>query len=43
MDVGLFFAFRNPPPWRRPAADVYADAIEQARTTSPMTASTLRR
>ena len=31
MDVGLFFAFRNPPPWRRPAADVYADAIEQAR------------
>ena len=31
MEVGLFFAFRNPIPWRRPAADVFADALEQVR------------
>lgn len=31
MEVGLFFAFRNPTPWLRPAADVFADALEQVR------------
>ncbi len=31
MEVGLFFTFRNPPPWRRDPAALYADTIEQVR------------
>jgi alkanesulfonate monooxygenase SsuD/methylene tetrahydromethanopterin reductase-like flavin-dependent oxidoreductase (luciferase family) len=31
MEVGLFFTFRNPPPWRRDPAQVYADSLEQVR------------
>jgi alkanesulfonate monooxygenase SsuD/methylene tetrahydromethanopterin reductase-like flavin-dependent oxidoreductase (luciferase family) len=31
LEVGLFFTFRNPPPWRRPPAALYADYLEQAR------------
>ena len=31
MEVGLFFTFRNPPPWRRPPADLYADCLAQIR------------
>ena len=31
MEVGLFFAFRNPEPWRRPPAEVYANCLEQIK------------
>ena len=31
MEVGLFFTFRNPPPWRRDPVALYADCLEQAR------------
>ena len=31
MEVGLFFTFRNPPPWRRDPARLYADCMEQIR------------
>lgn len=31
MDVGLFFTFRNPPPWRRDPAALYADCLAQVR------------
>ena len=31
MDVGLFFPFRNPEPWRRDQARLYADCLEQIR------------
>lgn len=31
MEVGLFFTFRNPPPWRRPPAQLYQDVLEQIR------------
>jgi alkanesulfonate monooxygenase SsuD/methylene tetrahydromethanopterin reductase-like flavin-dependent oxidoreductase (luciferase family) len=33
MEVGLFFTFRNPPPWRRDPARLYADCMEQVRLT----------
>jgi alkanesulfonate monooxygenase SsuD/methylene tetrahydromethanopterin reductase-like flavin-dependent oxidoreductase (luciferase family) len=29
VEVGLFFAFRNPEPWWRPHAELYADVVEQ--------------
>ena len=31
LDVGLMFSFRNPPAWRRPFADVYADELALIR------------
>ena len=31
MEVGLFCAFRNPPPWARPPEQLYADCLEQIR------------
>ena len=31
MEVGLFFTFRNPPPWRRDPAQLYADTMAQVR------------
>jgi alkanesulfonate monooxygenase SsuD/methylene tetrahydromethanopterin reductase-like flavin-dependent oxidoreductase (luciferase family) len=31
MEVGLFFTFRNPPPWRRDPAQLYADTLAQVR------------
>jgi probable F420-dependent oxidoreductase len=31
MEVGLFFTFRNPPPWRRDPARLYADTMTQVR------------
>jgi len=29
MEIGLLFTFRNPPPWARPAADLYRDTMEE--------------
>jgi alkanesulfonate monooxygenase SsuD/methylene tetrahydromethanopterin reductase-like flavin-dependent oxidoreductase (luciferase family) len=31
LNVGLLFPFRNPPAWRKPFADFYADQIAQTR------------
>ena len=31
LNVGLLFPFRNPPAWRKPFADFYADQLEQTR------------
>lgn len=31
MDVGLLFPFRNPPQWRRPFPEFYAEQLRQAR------------
>jgi len=31
LEVGLFFTFRNPPAWRRPPAQLYADCLDQIR------------
>jgi alkanesulfonate monooxygenase SsuD/methylene tetrahydromethanopterin reductase-like flavin-dependent oxidoreductase (luciferase family) len=31
VDVGLFFTFRNPEPWRRDQARLYADCLEEIR------------
>src|SRR5438477_341422 len=31
VEVGLFCAFRNPPPWARPPEQLYADCLEQIR------------
>src|ERR1700694_811561 len=31
LNVGLLFPFRNPPAWRKPFADFYADQLAQTR------------
>jgi alkanesulfonate monooxygenase SsuD/methylene tetrahydromethanopterin reductase-like flavin-dependent oxidoreductase (luciferase family) len=31
VEVGLFFSFRDPPPWRRPLGQLYRDSLEQIR------------
>jgi alkanesulfonate monooxygenase SsuD/methylene tetrahydromethanopterin reductase-like flavin-dependent oxidoreductase (luciferase family) len=31
LEVGLFFTFRNPPAWRRPPAELYANCLDQIR------------
>jgi len=28
MNIGLMFSFRNPPKWKKPWADVYADQLD---------------
>ncbi len=31
LNVGLLFPFRNPPAWRKPFAEFYADQLAQTR------------
>jgi alkanesulfonate monooxygenase SsuD/methylene tetrahydromethanopterin reductase-like flavin-dependent oxidoreductase (luciferase family) len=31
LNLGLLFPFRNPPAWRKPFADFYADRLAQTR------------
>ena len=36
LNVGLLFPFRNPPQWRKPFADFYADQLEQTRVAEQL-------
>jgi probable F420-dependent oxidoreductase len=36
LNVGLLFPFRNPPAWRKPFADFYADQLEQTRVAEQL-------
>ena len=36
LNVGLLFPFRNPPAWRKPFADFYAEQLEQTRVAEQL-------